>query len=228
MRSAHTALTSTLREAVRSLHRANLRTLLGLIGIMIGIASVITMISTGEIAKAQSRKDFEALGTDILTIRTPEHPSGRRRSRVHRARRRARAGRGAALGLRSGAENPDAGLVPLRGQAGRQRAGPGSVGLVRAPEQARDGRGAVSSRTWIRDATSSSSAPAWRRPCTGAAPASAVGEVLEVGERLCTPSWARWSPRRRPSRCRSRWKPTAPCSCPSPPRGESSPRGGSS
>ena len=76
MRSAHRALTSTLREAVRSLHRANLRTLLGLIGIMIGIASVITMISTGEIAKAKSRKDFEALGTDILTIQTPEHSSG--------------------------------------------------------------------------------------------------------------------------------------------------------
>ena len=73
MRSVRTALTSTLREAVRSLHRANLRTLLGLIGIMIGIASVITMISTGEIAKAQARKDFEALGTDILTIQAPEH-----------------------------------------------------------------------------------------------------------------------------------------------------------
>ena len=76
MRSVRTALTSTLREAVRSLLGARLRTLLGLIGIMIGIASVITMISIGEIAKSQSRKDFEALGTDIVTIKLPDHLIG--------------------------------------------------------------------------------------------------------------------------------------------------------
>ena len=76
MRSVRTALTSTLREAVRSLYGARLRTLLGLIGIMIGIASVITMISIGEIAKSQSRKDFEALGTDILTVKPPDHLIG--------------------------------------------------------------------------------------------------------------------------------------------------------
>ena len=62
------ALTAILREAMRSLYGARLRTLLGLIGITIGIASVIAMISTGEIATAQSRKQFEAVGTDILSI----------------------------------------------------------------------------------------------------------------------------------------------------------------
>ena len=62
-------IAANLREAVRSLYGARLRTLLGLIGIMIGIASVITMISTGDIATAQLLKDFEARGTDILTIR---------------------------------------------------------------------------------------------------------------------------------------------------------------
>ena len=63
-----TVLATNLREAVRSLRGARLRTLLGLVSIMIGIASVIAMISTGEIAKSQSRKQFQALGTDILTI----------------------------------------------------------------------------------------------------------------------------------------------------------------
>ena len=82
MRSMRTALTSTLREAARSLLGARLRTLLGVIGIMIGIASVITMISTGEIAKSQSRKDFEALGTDILTIKLPDHLVGGRSGRA--------------------------------------------------------------------------------------------------------------------------------------------------
>ena len=83
MPSLRPALTATLREAVRSLYGARLRTLLGLVGIMIGIASVITMISTGEIAKSQSRKQFEALGTDILSIRkSDEMPAaaGRRDS----------------------------------------------------------------------------------------------------------------------------------------------------
>ena len=64
------ALTDTVREAARSLVRARLRTLLGLVGIMIGIASVIAMISSGEIATAEARRQFEALGTDIVTVRT--------------------------------------------------------------------------------------------------------------------------------------------------------------
>ena len=69
MKRAGPAIADSLREAARSLARARLRTLLGLIGIMIGIASVIAMISTGEIATAESRRQFEALGTDIVTVR---------------------------------------------------------------------------------------------------------------------------------------------------------------
>ena len=69
MKRAGPAVADSLREAARSLARARLRTLLGLIGIMIGIASVIAMISTGEIATAESRRQFEALGTDIVTVK---------------------------------------------------------------------------------------------------------------------------------------------------------------
>ena len=57
------------REAAESLRRARLRTVLGLVGVMIGISSVITMVSLGEIAKEQARKQFEALGTDIMVVR---------------------------------------------------------------------------------------------------------------------------------------------------------------
>ncbi len=57
------------REAVDSLRKARLRTLLGMIGVMVGIASVIAMVSLGEIAREQARKEFEALGTDIVVIR---------------------------------------------------------------------------------------------------------------------------------------------------------------
>ena len=62
-------LASNAREAISSLQRARLRTVLGLVGIMIGISSVIAMVSLGEIAKEQARKEFEALGTDIMLIR---------------------------------------------------------------------------------------------------------------------------------------------------------------
>ena len=68
MTHAGPALLDSLREAARSLYRARLRTVLGLIGIAIGIASVIAMVSAGEIAKAEARKQFEALGTDIVTV----------------------------------------------------------------------------------------------------------------------------------------------------------------
>ena len=68
MKHAGPALIDSLREAVRSLARARLRTVLGLIGIAIGIASVIAMVSAGEIATAEARKQFEALGTDIVTV----------------------------------------------------------------------------------------------------------------------------------------------------------------
>ncbi len=76
MKHAGPALTDSLREAARSLARARLRTVLGLIGIAIGIASVIAMVSAGELAKAEARKQFEALGTDIVTIETTQGGRG--------------------------------------------------------------------------------------------------------------------------------------------------------
>ncbi len=62
-------LLANAREAVDSLRKAGMRTVLGLVGVMIGISSVITMVSLGEIAKEQARKQFEALGTDIVVVR---------------------------------------------------------------------------------------------------------------------------------------------------------------
>ena len=61
-------LRTNAREGLRSLYGAKLRSALALVGIVIGVGSVITMISMGEIARATARAEFEALGTDILTI----------------------------------------------------------------------------------------------------------------------------------------------------------------
>ena len=76
MSRAFAVLGANTREAADSLRRARLRTVLGLVGIMIGISSVITMISLGEIVKERARKEFEVLGTDVLVVRKSHGASG--------------------------------------------------------------------------------------------------------------------------------------------------------
>ena len=70
MRDRRSRIVCARRRAAWS--RARLRTVLGLVGIAIGIASVIAMVSAGEIATAEARKKFEALGTDIVTMETAQ------------------------------------------------------------------------------------------------------------------------------------------------------------
>ena len=62
-------LTANLKEAVTSLYMAKQRSLLALLGIVIGIGSVITMVSVGTIARHQAVEQFRELGTDFLAIR---------------------------------------------------------------------------------------------------------------------------------------------------------------
>ena len=59
-----------LRETARGLTAVRGRSALALVGIVVGIGSVIAMVSTGEIVREQAMKQFEALGTDIVTART--------------------------------------------------------------------------------------------------------------------------------------------------------------
>lgn len=57
------------REAFRSLWGARQRSLLALVGIVIGIGSVIGMVSIGTIVKQQALRQFEDMGIDIVQIR---------------------------------------------------------------------------------------------------------------------------------------------------------------
>jgi len=59
---------TTISEAFRSLYSSKQRTILALIGIVIGIGSVIAMISVGKIVQTEALRQFKDLGTDILTI----------------------------------------------------------------------------------------------------------------------------------------------------------------
>ena len=62
------ALKANVREAAVSLYAAKQRSLLALVGIVIGIGSVIAMLSVGTIAKRQAMEQFRELGTDYLAI----------------------------------------------------------------------------------------------------------------------------------------------------------------
>lgn len=57
-----------VREAAGSLLAARQRTLLALLGIVVGIGSVIALLTTGAMAKSEAVRQFEALGTDMLSV----------------------------------------------------------------------------------------------------------------------------------------------------------------
>ena len=58
----------SLKEAIRSITGLRLRSALALIGVLVGIGTVITMVSIGEIVKEVSLAQFRELGTDIIHI----------------------------------------------------------------------------------------------------------------------------------------------------------------
>ena len=61
-------LWTSVREAGANLYAAKQRSLLGLVGIVIGVGSVIALLSVGSIVQSEAIKRFKALGTDILMI----------------------------------------------------------------------------------------------------------------------------------------------------------------
>ena len=59
---------ANLKEAARSLLAGRQRTVLALIGIVVGAGSVIAMMSVGIIVRDESLRQFRELGTDILGV----------------------------------------------------------------------------------------------------------------------------------------------------------------
>ncbi|MBF0305264.1 MAG: ABC transporter permease [Alphaproteobacteria bacterium] len=55
-------------EALRNLLGAKQRSILALLGVVIGTGSVIAMMGTGQFAAAEVMRQFEAMGTDLLMI----------------------------------------------------------------------------------------------------------------------------------------------------------------
>lgn len=72
-------LSENIKEALRSLIGAKQRTLLALLGIVIGIGSVIAMVSVGTIVQNEALRQFKEMGTDILKVRS-EYSQSRKKS----------------------------------------------------------------------------------------------------------------------------------------------------
>jgi putative ABC transport system permease protein len=58
----------TFRIALRALGRNKLRSLLTMLGIIVGVGAVIAMVAIGEGAKATIRAQIESLGTNVLIV----------------------------------------------------------------------------------------------------------------------------------------------------------------
>jgi putative ABC transport system permease protein len=61
-------LLETLRLAIDAIRATRLRSFLTALGIVIGVAAVITMVALGSGAQAAVRSQLEALGTDLLSV----------------------------------------------------------------------------------------------------------------------------------------------------------------
>jgi putative ABC transport system permease protein len=62
------ALSSLLQEAAQATASNRLRTFLTLLGVIIGVASVILMVSVGETARDAVTRSLEAMGTNIVIV----------------------------------------------------------------------------------------------------------------------------------------------------------------
>ncbi len=65
-------LKANISEAFTSLANARQRTILAIIGIVIGIGSVIGMVSIGSIAENEALKQFKDMGVDVVMVRLEE------------------------------------------------------------------------------------------------------------------------------------------------------------
>jgi putative ABC transport system permease protein len=68
-------LLSHIHEAKLNLFSSKLRTLLALLGILVGTAAVVAMVSGGKLATNEALKQFQTLGTDLLAINLSDSPS---------------------------------------------------------------------------------------------------------------------------------------------------------
>ncbi|KTD17904.1 ABC transporter permease [Legionella jordanis] len=66
-----------LSQAIINLSAAKLRSLLAVLGILVGTAAVVALISCGELATQKALEQFKALGTDLLAVSVFQQAPGK-------------------------------------------------------------------------------------------------------------------------------------------------------
>src|SRR3990167_10702003 len=56
------------KEGWRNLYFSKLRSVLALLGVLVGTASVVAMVMGGQLATNEALKEFKSLGTDLLAV----------------------------------------------------------------------------------------------------------------------------------------------------------------
>jgi putative ABC transport system permease protein len=56
------------KEGLRNLYHSRLRSILALLGVLVGTASVVAMVLGGELATNEALRQFKSLGTDLLAV----------------------------------------------------------------------------------------------------------------------------------------------------------------
>jgi ABC-type antimicrobial peptide transport system permease subunit len=75
-------LLTSFRIAVKALNRNKMRTALTMLGMMIGVAAVITMVALGTGASQTVSSDLESAGTTIIDVRAGNYTRGGAESRI--------------------------------------------------------------------------------------------------------------------------------------------------
>lgn len=63
------------KESLLNLTAAKLRTFLAMLGILVGTASIVAMVSSGELATQQALRQFKTLGTNLLSLNISMQPT---------------------------------------------------------------------------------------------------------------------------------------------------------
>ena len=72
-----------VEQALVNLMAAKLRSCLAVLGILVGTASVVALISCGQLATEKALEQFKALGTDLLAISAYQRPSSGPEASAH-------------------------------------------------------------------------------------------------------------------------------------------------
>src|SRR5438128_2475080 len=75
-------LYTSIRLAIRGLNRNKLRTILTMLGMIIGVAAVITMMALGNGAQQSVEQDVRSAGTNLIHVNAGNYTRGGEESRI--------------------------------------------------------------------------------------------------------------------------------------------------